>query len=209
MTARGSGPILRAVSPPEITDEKQVGRIRIVSHAPAETSAAYRERGDATVVVERVGDGTPARQASPVVLGVIGILNLGLLSFAGYVRSWPAVGGVTVVFIAFLLFFLSVHKGVRLPRARVTIGEHLIARGQRYITAQVSDVGVGVGDAASRTVWVRLPTGREAVLEELTEAEADAAAAAIREAIERRTREAAPARRAVDSLMKAEPSSAA
>lgn len=190
VTASGSSTILRAVSEPEITDEKQVGRIRIVSQAPAEASAAYRERGEATVVVERLGDGAPARRASPVVLAVIGILNVGLVGFAWYVRSWPAVGGVTVVLIAFVLFFLSVHRGGRRPRAKVVVGDQLRARGLAARSVHVSDVGVGVGDTASRTVWVSLPSGRELVLEELTAAEANAAADAIREAIERRKRAA-------------------
>lgn len=186
MTRGGYGTILRAVSSREIADEKQVGRIRIGAEAPADESAAYRERAEARVVVERLGDTAPPRQASPAVLGVIFILNLGLLSFAGYVRSWPAIGGVAVVLISFALFFLSVHKLAPPPRAKVVVGDQLRARGVAARAAQVLDVGVGIGDAASRTVWVSLPTGRELVLDELTEAEANAAADAIREAIERR-----------------------
>ena len=171
------------------------GRLRIWVGPPDAPGEPYRELGDAPLVIERVAGAGPAPQRRAPVVGVIALVNVALLAFASYVRSWPAVGTVGVALIALLWLVLYLGRD-RASEETVRLALDRRLRGPEIDVAveEVRGVGVGQGAAGSRTVWVATPRGRILVLESLSDLEAEAAADALREAVERRRGRAAPAR---------------
>jgi hypothetical protein len=169
--------------------ESRVGSIVVRHLTPPEGDAAYRSRWRGPLEIECVS--APLEQRSPgVVSALVAVLGLGLLGFAAYVRSGPAIGTVSLALLALAwLVFRSRGAGerenqvVRVDDDRLTVGG--VEEPVRVPVAEVERVGVGRDAASLRTLWVRLTSrGRVLLLSRLTENEAQAAAGALREALD-------------------------
>ena len=161
---------------------QRIGRLDIDPNAAAPDSAV--EGADSTgLLVIRQRDDAPVGPRSMRILGFILVLNLGVAALAALVRTPSAIGGAVMTLIA-LLWLLSTK-----PRTRDDItlecGERLRCADVDVASDAVRSVGIGYGDASSRTVWVSVAGagGRTLVLSGLAEAEAEAVATALRTAL--------------------------
>lgn len=171
----------------EAEAERRVGALTLREATPPEGDAPYRRRPDGPLEIERTRE-TAAGARPGVVTLLIAILGFLLLLFAAYVRSGPAIGSVSFALVALAWLVLrSSRTEKRVERVHVD-GERLRLEGvEEPMSAPidaVEEIGLGVGTAALRTLWVRVADrGRVMLLEDLTAPEADAAADALREAL--------------------------
>jgi len=167
-----------------------VGRLRIEFGDPDGPTGPDRAAGTG-LRIERVAGRGPKPQRRIPVVAIIGAINAALLAFAGYVRSWAAIGAVSLAMMAllWLVIWLGRDQGATGSVEVLIADDELKGPDLSVALDQVSRVGVGEGGGSSHTVWVALSdpnpnrAGRSLLFDMLTEAEANAAASALREAI--------------------------
>lgn len=161
------------------THEHRVGRIVVVRAAPADVPAGDRRSADEPALEVRcLPEGEP-RVRSKTAVALSAVLAAGLLAFAIIVRSWPAIGAVSVA-IAALGWLVFVSRSAPLGGIVRVVGDELrvIAPGRslKIRTADVEAVALGEDRDALRTVWARVKgEGRVLLFEGLTPEEAGAA----------------------------------
>lgn len=178
--------------------ETRVGTL-ILRHAPPpEGDAPYRRRPDGPLEIERTRSEVP-RPRPGVISALVAVLGLGLLVFAAYVRSGPAIGAVSFALVALAWLVLRSRVAVdRVERIRLA-GEQLhVESGDEPMTVAVSDVArvdLGLDTASLRTVWAAVAgRGRVMLLDGLTEEEANAMIDALRDRLDRADVAPSPAR---------------
>lgn len=173
----------------EEPEEQRIGRL-VVRAASRDGASDYRHPARVPVLELRceAGGRGPIRSGAAVALAAV--LATVLLAFAVVVRSWPAVGAVSVAVGALGWLVLAGRSGRLAAIVRLTKDElRVIAPGRaaRVPLSDVESVALGQDRDALRTLFARVKgAGRVLLLDGLTPEEAALALERLGELVARR-----------------------
>lgn len=168
--------------------DRRVGDLLIRATSLESDDVPYRSQVG-SLRIERPKAAAASFEGPGLVTILIALLSAVLLAFALIVRSWPAVGAVslTIAALGWLVLRGRDERGTRwveLGAGKLSAG----GEGEPVELAldEVSDVGIGV-DGAYRSLFVLVEgAGRVALLYGLKDAEAEAAQRSLREVLDAR-----------------------
>lgn len=172
-----------------LPEEETVGRL-VVRAASRDGESDYRHPARVPVLELRCQPSRGGPIRSGVAVALASVLATALLAFAIIVRSWPAVGAVSVAVGALAWLVLASRGGRPATIVRLTDDELSViapGRGARVLLADVESVALGEDHDALRTLFARMRgAGRVLLLDGLTPEEADLALERLGDHVARR-----------------------